>query len=67
MRHQVKTRSESGFSLSNYVAVMGILNVILEQVSHALPQIKEATRNLPGDASLLNTGADETGDSIVQS
>lgn len=65
MRHQPKTHTESGFSLSNYVAVMGILNVILEQVSHALPQIKEVTRSLPGDATILNTGADEIRGSSV--
>ena len=65
MRHQPKTHTESGFSLSNYVAVMGILNVILEQVSHALPQIKEATRRVPGDATILNTGAGEIGGSSV--
>jgi hypothetical protein len=64
MRHQLKKHTESGFSLSSYVAVMGILNVILEQVSHALPQIKEVTRNLPGDAAVLNTGAGEIGGSV---
>ena len=67
MRHQLKTHTENGFSLSNYIAIMGILNVILEQVSHALPQIKEATRSLPGNPSVLNTGAGEIGGSVVQS
>ena len=66
MRHQLKSHTESGLSLSNYIAVMGILNAILERVSHSLPQIKEATRMLPKDARVLNTGAGEVGEFSVQ-
>lgn len=66
MRHQLKSHTESGLSLSNYIAVMGILNAILERVSHSLPQIKEATRMLPKDARVLNTGASEVGEFSVQ-
>lgn len=66
MRHQPKAHTENGLSLSNYIAVMGILNAILERVSHSLPQIKEATRLLPKDARVLNTGAGEIGESSAQ-
>jgi len=66
MRHQLKSHTESGLSLSNYIAVMGILNAILERVSHSLPQIKEATRMLPKDARVLKTGAGEVGEFSVQ-
>lgn len=66
MRHQLKTYTQSGLTLSNYIAVMGLLNAILERVSHSLPQIKEAIRMLPEGATALNTGAGGIGESSVQ-
>jgi hypothetical protein len=66
MQHQPKTHTQSGLTLSNYIAVMGLLNAILERVSHSLPQIKEAIRMLPEGATALNTGARGIGESSVQ-
>ena len=66
MRHQSKAHNESGSSISKYVAVMGILNIILEKVSRALPQIREASRMLPEGASTLKTGVGGIGESSVQ-
>ena len=63
MRHQPRTHTESGLSLSSYIAVMGILNAILERVSHSLPQIKEASGMLPKDPGALNTSAGANGES----
>jgi hypothetical protein len=45
---------------------MGILNAMLERISQSLPQIKEATRMLPEDATVLETGAGEIGECSVQ-
>jgi hypothetical protein len=66
MRNQLKTHIQSGLGLSNYIAVMGILNAMLERISQSLPQIKEATRMLPEDATVLETGAGEIGECSVQ-
>jgi hypothetical protein len=66
MRHQPKTYTQTGLTLSNYIAVMGILNAILESVSHSLPQIRQAIRMLPEEATALNTGAGAIGESSVQ-
>jgi hypothetical protein len=60
MQQQSKIRSESRRTLSNYVAVMGILNAMLKRVSHSLPQIREAIGMLPSDAALVRvSGAGE--------
>ncbi len=64
MRHTPDDRKEHGVSSPNYIAVFGILNAILERVSNSLPQIKKATRTLPDDAGVVNTG-DEVGQSTV--
>lgn len=58
MQRPPENRQEKGASSANYIAVFAILNAILERVSKSLPQIKEATRMLPGDSTVLNTGDD---------
>jgi hypothetical protein len=63
MRHQLKTHIQSGLTLSNYIAIMGLLNAILERVSNSLPQIKEAIRMLPEGAT---AGAGGIRESSVQ-
>ena len=64
MRHTPGNHKEDGVSSPNYIAVFAILNAILERVSNSLPQIKEATRMLPNDVAVLNTG-DEVAQSTV--
>ncbi len=47
-------RAKDRVSSPNYIAVLAVLNAIVQRVSNSLPVIREATRMLPDHPALLN-------------
>ncbi len=57
-RHDTRSTSENRgkdrVGSPNYIAVLAILNTIVQRVSASLPAIQEATRMLPDRAAILD-------------
>lgn len=55
VRSTPKNRKQARMSSANYIAVLAILNAMLQGVSNSLPQIWEATRMLPDRTAIFDT------------
>ncbi len=51
----VSQNGEKDVTSPNYIAVLAILNTIVQRVSSSWPDIREATQKLPSSGAILDT------------